>query len=84
MRSPCDFQAEDTDRREKNLEDAKKIVVKQDTSLPAPTTVRLFIGVPSTKCEGNLCNVSVFIRARRQPIVIVSFIIILPRLTCTA
>uniref|UniRef100_A0A8C5BFS8 Asparagine--tRNA ligase, cytoplasmic n=1 Tax=Gadus morhua TaxID=8049 RepID=A0A8C5BFS8_GADMO len=38
-------EAEDTDRREKNLEDAKKIVVKQDTSLPAPTTVRLFIGV---------------------------------------
>uniref|UniRef100_A0A8C5D153 Asparaginyl-tRNA synthetase 1 n=1 Tax=Gadus morhua TaxID=8049 RepID=A0A8C5D153_GADMO len=34
-------EAEDTDRREKNLEDAKKIVVKQDTSLPAPTTAKI-------------------------------------------
>ncbi|CAL8341717.1 unnamed protein product [Arctogadus glacialis] len=42
-KSACKDQkeAEDTDRREKNLEDAKKIVVEQDPSLPAPTTAKI-------------------------------------------
>ena len=45
MWSPCGFQAEDNERREKNLEDAKMIVVEQDASLPAPETVRLLITI---------------------------------------
>ena len=35
------FQAEDAARREKNLEEAKKIVIEQDTSLPEAKQVRL-------------------------------------------
>lgn len=34
-------QAEDNERREKNLEEAKKIVVENDPSLPKPETVSL-------------------------------------------
>lgn len=33
------IQAEDAIRREKNLEEAKKIVIKNDPSLPEPETV---------------------------------------------
>lgn len=33
------FQAEDAERREKNLEEAKKIVIEEDKSLPAPKQV---------------------------------------------
>lgn len=35
----CYCQAEDAERREKNLEEAKKVVIEQDTSLPEPKTV---------------------------------------------
>lgn len=34
-------QAEDNDRREKNLEEAKKTVIEKDPSLPEPDTVSL-------------------------------------------
>lgn len=34
-------QVEDTERREKNLEEAKKIVIEKDPSLPDPEAVRL-------------------------------------------
>lgn len=33
------IQAEDAERREKNLEEAKKIVIEEDKSLPAPKQV---------------------------------------------
>lgn len=33
------LQAEKAERREKNLEEAKKIVIEQDSSLPAPKLV---------------------------------------------
>ena len=33
------LQAEDAERREKNLEEAKKITVEEDTSLPKPQQV---------------------------------------------
>lgn len=36
------IQAEDNDRREKNLEEAKKITIEMDPSLPKPDTVGLF------------------------------------------
>lgn len=36
-------QTEDTERREKNLEEAKKITIKNDPSLPQPDTVGGFI-----------------------------------------
>lgn len=32
-------QAEDTERREKNLDEAKKIIIENDSSLPCPETV---------------------------------------------
>lgn len=35
------MQAEDNERREKNLEEAKKIVIEKDSSLPCPETVGL-------------------------------------------
>lgn len=35
-------QAEDVERREKNLEDAKKITIENDPSLPVPETVSVF------------------------------------------
>lgn len=34
-------QAEDSERREKNLEEAKKIVIEKDASLPEPDAVSL-------------------------------------------
>lgn len=34
-------QAEDNERREKNLEEAKKITIENDHSLPEPATVSL-------------------------------------------
>ncbi|XP_056147131.1 asparagine--tRNA ligase, cytoplasmic [Lampris incognitus] len=34
-------EAEDNDRREKNLEEAKKIIIEQDSSLPEPKTVKI-------------------------------------------
>ena len=33
------LQAEDADRREKNLEEAKKITIEEDSSLPKPIRV---------------------------------------------
>lgn len=36
------MQAEDNERREKNLEEAKKIIIENDSSLPSPETVGLF------------------------------------------
>lgn len=36
------MQAEDNERREKNLEEAKKITIENDPSLPKPDTVGLF------------------------------------------
>lgn len=33
------IQAEDAERREKNLEEAKKILIEEDKSLPAPKQV---------------------------------------------
>lgn len=33
------MQAEDNERREKNLEEAKKIIIENDSSLPCPETV---------------------------------------------
>lgn len=33
------MQAEDNERREKNLEEAKKITIEMDPSLPQPETV---------------------------------------------
>jgi asparaginyl-tRNA synthetase len=35
------FQKEDAARREKNLEDAKKIVIEMDASLPVATTIKI-------------------------------------------
>lgn len=35
------MQAEDNERREKNLEEAKKIIIENDSSLPCPETVGL-------------------------------------------
>lgn len=35
------LQAEDNERREKNLEEAKKILIESDPSLPEPKTVCL-------------------------------------------
>ena len=34
------LQAEDAERREKNLEEAKKITIEEDTSLPKPKQVQ--------------------------------------------
>lgn len=36
------MQAEDNERREKNLEEAKKITIENDPSLPKPDTVGIF------------------------------------------
>ncbi|CAL8318100.1 unnamed protein product [Lota lota] len=41
MASKDKKEAEDIDRREKNLEEAKKIVMEEDNSLPAPTTAKI-------------------------------------------
>lgn len=38
-----DWQAEDAERREKNLEEAKKIIIENDPSLPEPKTVSVKI-----------------------------------------
>ena len=35
----CYCQAEDAERREKNLEEAKKVIIENDPSLPEPKTV---------------------------------------------
>lgn len=37
------MQTEDNERREKNLEEAKKIIIENDSSLPCPETVCLHI-----------------------------------------
>lgn len=37
-------QAEDIERREKNMEEAKKITIENDPSLPAPETVSVLPG----------------------------------------
>ena len=37
------LQAEDAERREKNLEEAKKITIEEDASLPKPIRVRLYL-----------------------------------------
>lgn len=37
----ADQEAEKAERREKNLEEAKKIVIEQDTSLPAPKQIKI-------------------------------------------
>lgn len=37
------MQAEDNERREKNLEEAKKITIENDPSLPKPDTVRFWL-----------------------------------------
>lgn len=37
------LQAEDNERREKNLEEAKKITIENDPSLPKPDTVGPFL-----------------------------------------
>uniref|UniRef100_H3C922 Uncharacterized protein n=1 Tax=Tetraodon nigroviridis TaxID=99883 RepID=H3C922_TETNG len=34
-------QAEDNERREKNLEEAKKVIIEDDPSLPSPETVKI-------------------------------------------
>ncbi|XP_070295267.1 asparagine--tRNA ligase, cytoplasmic-like [Salvelinus sp. IW2-2015] len=36
------LRAEDSERREKNLEEAKKITIENDSSLPEPKTVKIF------------------------------------------
>lgn len=36
------MKAEDAERREKNLEEAKKITIKEDKSLPTPKQVSCF------------------------------------------
>uniref|UniRef100_A0A4W5JHQ2 Asparagine--tRNA ligase N-terminal domain-containing protein n=1 Tax=Hucho hucho TaxID=62062 RepID=A0A4W5JHQ2_9TELE len=35
-------EAEDSERREKNLEEAKKITIENDSSLPEPKTVKIY------------------------------------------
>lgn len=39
------MQAEDNERRDRNLEEAKKIIIENDSSLPCPETVSLHIYV---------------------------------------
>lgn len=41
-------QAEDNDRREKNLEEAKKITIENDPSLPKPDTVGFCVFRPES------------------------------------
>lgn len=41
-------QADDNERREKNLEEAKKIVIENDSSLPEPETVSYTLHIVSS------------------------------------
>lgn len=49
-----DWQTEDAERREKNLEEAKKIIIENDPSLPEPKTVSEF-------CILTECNIDYMI-----------------------
>lgn len=43
----ADLEAENIERREKNLEEAKKIVIQQDASLPAPKLIKIRDTIPN-------------------------------------
>uniref|UniRef100_A0A4W5K1C8 Asparagine--tRNA ligase N-terminal domain-containing protein n=1 Tax=Hucho hucho TaxID=62062 RepID=A0A4W5K1C8_9TELE len=49
-------EAEDSERREKNLEEAKKITIENDSSLPEPKTVRsTLFSLVSILSNSSLC-----------------------------
>lgn len=52
-------QAEDLLRREKNLEEAKKVVIKNDPSLPEPTCVSMILCLGTWSVLGHLASTEI-------------------------